>query len=449
MALTTTLTDGTTSVNTALAQNAYLISGEIYTTNLNTDFWDAMLPKSTLPTGVGEALVSLIYNASLPTTTAGGSTVGLNWTPVKGSALAANSLNTVTPDQVVAGAGVDTKGTLNTSGLSFVTFNKTLQDYGLDITHIRAPWMDANDFRTAAQVVQQVAALTQILAETVKWGWDRRHQESYEKGCGCFVPCLTASTPILTTVDIKTGKIDPVTGSAATEGTANNPFYRLALTDMDLNTSGASNADVIPTAYISNKIMDKIWNRLWLTSSAADAYGKDNAKPVWCAVMSSDASYALKTESGIRDDVRKSTMVDSLIKPLGIEESFRGFYHMVLPDMPRFTESSGALTRIEPLDALGDANPLYDTATYEALYIVHKKVMEVQVPGPTVTSPGISLDPVSYRGEWKWVNNKDNVANLLGDKGFFFGTMAAANKPIKPVRGFVVLFKRTVTTPAA
>ena len=444
---TYSLSAGTDAVNTNIAQNAYLIGDAIYTKTLNTSQWDAMIPKTNLPTGVGEALTSLIYDVSLPTTTANGTTPGLNWTKMSGSALAANSLNTNTDEQVIAGAGVSTIGT--DTGLSYVKFTKVLRDYGLDVTSVQAPWMSVNDFRTAANVVKQVAALMKALTGTIKWGWERRFQESYEKLASNLVPCLTASTPILDTVDIRTGAIDPVTGSAATQGTANNAFYRLNLVDLKLTTSGASSADVTPTAYISNKVLDRLWNRLRIVTPPEDAYGMDNGSPTFCLVLGTDASYALKTESGIRDDVRKSTMVSSLIKPLGIQESFRGFYHMVNPDMPRFTVASGVLTRVEPLTSTGAYNSAYDTAQFEAAYVVHKDVMEAQVPAPTVQAPGVTFDPVSYRGDWQWINNKDNTVNKLGDKGFFLGTLACANKPKNVEYAYVILFDRTSTTPAA
>lgn len=434
-------------INSNLMQNAYLIGDAIYAKTLNTSKWDAMIPKTTLPTGVGEALTSMVFDVSLPTTAANGSTVGLNWTKNSATALSANALNSSTDEQVLAGAAVDYVS--NTDGMSYAKFTKVLRDYSLDITHIRAPWMDVAEFRTAANITKQISALMKALTGVVKWGWERRFQESYEKLAGNLVPCLTASTPILDTVDIFTGVTDPVTGSAATSGTANNPFYRLALTDLDFNTSGASNADVLPTAYVSNKILDRIYTRLQILTPPEEAYGMDNGAPVFCLVCSTDASLAIKTETGIRDDVRKSSMVNSLIKPLGISESFRGFYHMTQPDMPRFTETNGQLVRVEPLTSTGAFNSAYDSATYEAAYVVHKEVMEAQIPQPTVTAPGVSFDPVNYRGDWKWLNIKDNAVNLLGDKGFFFGTLACANKPKNIEYAYVILFKRTSTTPAA
>ena len=61
----------------------------------------------------------------------------------------------------------------------------------------------------------------------------------------------------------------------------------------------------------------------------------------------------------------------------------------------------------------------------------------------------MKFDPVSYMGDWDWVNNKDNTVNILGDKGFYIGSLASAIKPKNYEYGYVILFKRDSTTPAA
>lgn len=427
--------DGLINISTNLAMNSYVIGDAIYAKTLNTSFWNSLTPKTNLPTGQGDKLVSLVYDPSLPTTTAGGETVGVNWVAVGADPLAAVALNTATTSQVNAGANESVVGAKE--GLSFAKWTKKMLDYALYITRIQSPWLDVNDFRTAAGIQKQTAALMKALVGTVRWGWERRHQEEFEKVAGNFVPCLTASTPILTTVDHDT------------DATADDIFYGLPVAGMDLVTSGAANANVTPTAYVSNAILDKIHNRLRILTSPDEAWGIDNGQPVYALVISTDASLAIKRESGIRDDVRKSSMVDSLIKPLGINESFRGFYHMTLPDMPRFNIVSDELVRVEPLDASGNYNAAYDTALYEAAYVVHKEVLECQVPTPNVTAPGVTFNPVNYMGDWAWVNNKDNTVNILGDKGFYYGTLASATKPKNYEYGYVILFLRTSTTPAA
>ena len=75
--------------------------------------------------------------------------------------------------------------------------------------------------------------------------------------------------------------------------------------------------------------------------------------------------------------------------------------------------------------------------------------MESQIPSPLGNTGGISFDPVSYKGDFKWLNIQDAVINPDGTIGFFRGILASASKPIKPDFGYVILFKRTSTTPAA
>ena len=61
-------------------------------------------------------------------------------------------------------------------------------------------------------------------------------------------------------------------------------------------------------------------------------------------VLSSEASYQLQTEAGF-DDIRyNNSKVSDLGTPLGVEKSFRGFYHLVDDLAPRFTLSGDSVT---------------------------------------------------------------------------------------------------------
>lgn len=431
---TYTLSAGTDNISTNLATNSYVIGDSIYAKTLNTSFWNALTPKTTLPVGQGDKLVSLVYDASLPTTTANGTTVGVNWTAVGADPLSATLLNSSTDGQVVAGAAESVVGA--TDGLAYAKWTKKMLDYALYITRIKSPWLDVNDFRTAAGIQKQTAALMKALTGTVRWAWERRHQTEFEKVAGWLVSCRTASTPIVTLVDASAGNVQE------------DSFYGVNLTGLDFRYSGASDSDITPNGYISNGVLDAVYDRLRIITPPEEAWGNDNGQPVFALVLATKASLSLKRESGIRDDVRQSSMVDSLLKPLGVKESFRGFYHMTQPDMPRFTMASGVLTRVEPLDEKGNYNSSYDTATYEAAYVVHKEVLECQVPTPTVLAPGANFNPVNYMGDWTFVNNRDNVANILGDKGFYFGTLSSATKPKNYEYGYVIIYDRTSTTPA-
>jgi len=114
---TYTLSAGTDNITTNLATNSYVIGDSIYAKTLNTSFWNALTPKTTLPVGQGDKLVSLVYDASLPTTSANGTTVGVNWTAVGADPLSATLLNTSTNSQVVGAAAESVVGA--TDGLAY------------------------------------------------------------------------------------------------------------------------------------------------------------------------------------------------------------------------------------------------------------------------------------------------------------------------------------------
>ena len=172
-------------------------------------------------------------------------------------------------------------------------------------------------------------------------------------------------------------------------------------------------------------------------------------------VCASEASYQLQTEAGFRDDVRyNNAKVSDLIAPLGIEKSFRGFYHLIDDLAPRFEDddNDGLLTAVPAYSistGIVSSNAAYETANYEAAYILHPDVMESQIPNPLTGAGSIKFDPVNYKGDFKWLNIPHAADNPDGTIGFFRGVLASASKPIKTNFGYVIIFKRDSTTPAA
>ena len=436
---------GSAEIDNILKQTAFQIGPVIHRETMNTEAWDALIPKSELPTGAGDSLSSLVFNRSLPTTTIGGTTVGVDWARIGGGITNANSFG-LSESQHIEGAANTTIGSTGEGRTAYVKFLSRMRNYYLSVANIKSPYIDVHTVRTAAAMEQQLAAIQDILTDVVKWSWARRHEQEYERNCGNFVPCLVASTsPILSTVDIINTAIDSGTGVVDADTTANNPFFGSQITEVNLTTSNAG-ATAVPTGYLSNAVLDRIYNRLARTTGHNQAYGMDNGRPVFALVCGSDVSLAIKRETLIRDDVRESTIVDSLLKPLGVNESFRGYYHMTQDLIPRYTEAAGVLTRVEPFDSNGDYNNAYDTASYEAFYVVHKTVTECQVPAPNASGPGVNFSPVNYRGDFQWLNIQDEIKNPLKTIGFFYGTLASAYKPIKVLNGFAGVFKRDVAT---
>ena len=439
---------GTADIDNILAQTAHQIGPIIYRETLPTASWEAVIPRSELPEGVGDSLSTTIYDRSVPTLEAGGSVVGVNWARLGTEIVAANSFGS-TEGQMIEGAAGEVIGSTAAARMAFIKFKKRMRNYFLSVANVKSPYIDVHTVRTAAARDQQLGNIQGILTEATKWVWARRHESEFERNAGNFVPCMAAVTsPILSTVDIRTSAIDPETGAAATGGTANNPFFGLNLVDLELNTTGASNADVVPTGYISNTVLGRMYQRLIRTTDHAKAYGMTNGRPVFCLRIGADASDALIRDTGVRDDVRESSWVDELLKPIGVDRSWRGFYHMVDDLIPRYSESGGVLTRVEPFDSDGNYDSAYDTADYEVFYVVQKEVMECQVPKPNVTGTGVEYGAVNYRGDFEWLNIPDEIKNPKKTIGFFYGTFASASKPIKPLNGYVGLFKRTSSTPA-
>jgi hypothetical protein len=167
------------------------------------------------------------------------------------------------------------------------------------------------------------------------------------------------------------------------------------------------------------------------------------------------------TEAGFRDDVRyNNAKVSDLIAPLGVEKSFRGFYHLIDDMAPRFNlalesdTGNNHLVQV-PVYDVDETNKkvvmstAYDSADVEAAFIIHQDVMESLIPAPITGGNGLKFDPVNYKGEFKWTNIPDVTSNPDGTIGFFRGIMASASKPIKTDFGYCILFKRTSSTPAA
>jgi hypothetical protein len=420
-------TDANTAIDTVLTQEANRIGQDIHRRTLHVSPWMDLIKQTAFPDGMGYTLGTLIYDRALPTTTANGSTLGTNWIDV-GGANADSLVTSSTLDQIITGSK-DTNigaGTNNANGKSFISFARQLKQYSLKRATVESPRINVEDLRFAAYRTEQLRAVMDALTDATKYSWEERYRDEYDRICANYVICEPTGTVITST-----GK----------EGNAS--------ADIDFGAAGAT-----PSANISNKVLDSIYFRLVRAGAGTNAYGRENARPVFALVCSSEASYALQTEAGFRDDVRyNNAKVSELIAPLGVEKSFRGFYHLIDDLAPRYTDDGdGNLTRVLPYTASSGVvtpNASYETAPIEAAYILHQDVMESQIPEPVSGSNGLTFDPVNYRGKFAWKNIPSIDLNPDGTVGFFRGVLASASKPIKTEFGFVVLFARTSATPAA
>jgi hypothetical protein len=421
---------GTTEIDTILTQEANRIGQDIHRRTLHTTPWMDLLKQTAFPAGMGYTLGTLVYDRALPRTSSDGTALGLNWTEV-GASEAASLATDSTVEQILIGAKDRNIGPQ--TGKSFISFARQLKQYSLKRAVVESPRINVEDLRFAAYRQEQLRAVMDALTESTRYSWEERNRDEYDRVCANVFVCKTGSTLI----------------SSGKEGTA---------------TVDAVSVAAAPTANISNKILDSIYFRLVRGGAGANAYGRENARPVFGLVCSSEASYKLISEAGVRDDYRyNNAKVGELIAPLGIERSHRGFYHLVDDLAPRFAADTdtdgvgadtadGTLNRVFPYTASATGvitpNADYETAPYEAAYVLHQDVMESQIPEPITGASGLTFDPLNYRGKFDWKNIPSVDLNPDGTIGFFRGVLASATKPIKTEFGYVVIFKRDSETSA-
>jgi hypothetical protein len=415
--------NGTSVINTILTEEANRIGSDIHSETLHTSPWIDLIKKSAFPTDMGYQLNTIIYDRALPVRDVSGdgdtsgepsTSIGLGaWTGLGTGEGASPRTGFLASPAVKDVLGPQT-------GKAFVDFTRQLKSYSLQRAVIESPRINIEDLRFAAHRQEQLRAIMDLLKQSTRFSWEERYRDEYDRLCGFYINCAATSTG---------------TGTAKTVATT-------ALTGL---SAAAAN--------ISNKVLDGVYFKLVRAGAGIKAFGRENGRPVFGLVLSSEASYALQTEAGFRDDVRyNSAKVSDLIAPLGVEKAFRGFYHLVDDLAPRYSFAANAYTRVPAYrlnSGVIEPNPAYETASYEAAYVLHEEVMEALIPEPVSGVAGLQFNPVNYKGDFRWTNIPNEVTNPDGTIGFFRGILAAASKPIKTNFGHAIIFKRDVATPAA
>lgn len=430
--------NSTTVIDTILTQEAGRLNGDIHRRTVHITPWMDLIKQTAFPEGMGYTLGTIIYDRALPTTAANGSTLGVSWQDIGGAHPASSTVgDTSSLDQLIAGA----QDTMNVPTKSFIQFARMLKQYSLKRAVIESPRINVEDLRFAAYRDEQLSAVVDAMTESTRYTWEERNRDEYDRLCGNYVLCKTAGTAITSGAsEVKQSFAAPAAAASTTK-----------IGDVDSNNDDTCDIN----ANISNKVMDMIYYRLVRNGAGLNAYGRENARPVFAAVMSSEASNTLILEAGIRDDYRyNNAKVSELIAPLGVERSHKGFYHLVDDLAPRYTfnATTDALERVYPYTAssgIVTPNSAYETASFEAIYILHQDVMQIQVPNPISGAKGLAFDPLTYRGKYTWKNIMNEVTNPDGTIGYFRGVLASASKPIKTEFGYVIIFKRDTSAIAA
>ena len=424
---------GLDAVNTILAEEANRIGSDIYKRTVHTSPWIDLVKQSAFPDGMGYQLTTMVYDRAIPTKDAAGGVEGVEWTALGNINTDANNFNASDLGQPLKDATNDVQGARSSGGSgdrrSHIQFSKQLKEYSIKRAVIESPRISLEDLRFAAHRQEQLRAIMDLMTEATRYSWENRYRDEFERLADNTVQCKTAGSTFLTGDE----------GDTVSE----------ALGDVDTNDDNTAEDASVATGNISNAVLDKVYFQLVRKGAGGNAYGRENGRPVFGLVLSSEASYALQTEDGFRDDVRyNNAVVSDLIAPLGIEKSFRGFYHLVDDLAPRFSatvDANDKLVRVEPYSVTGGittVNADYESAPYEVAFVIHPEVMESQIPNPFGGAGGVTFDPINYRGKFDWKNILSEASNPDGSIGFFRGVLASASKPIKTDCGYAIIYKR-------
>lgn len=353
----------------------------IYQRLLATSPWMSRVEQEPFPAGMGDNLTAITWERNLPTDEPTWQNVGNSTGDDPGSC-------DITPVELPTG--------------------QTKRQYGIQAMAIRTPFMCINDLFWAWQVKEQTKAAVVNLTQNTQWYWKERARDEYTR--------IAAHKTIVTT-----GLPEDPTNFPTTAPTSQ-------LTD-----------GVLQTAYIA-----LVQDGAAMTPSGPVATAA--GKPIFMLITSMEQGrQLLKGDDNTRQDFRWSTRADELLAPVSMEASYNGFLHSYDPYPVRWNLTMGVWVRVLPFIQTAASqgfkiipNPAWKTALYEDSYIYVPCVYKTQVPNVNMDfGGGIVYNAQNYRGEFQWINNKDNDCNPLGNKGYFRGDFYSASKPEYPEFGYV------------
>lgn len=423
----------TYSVEQLLVKESGRIGPDIYRKTVDTSPWLKLVKQDAWPDEMGDTVSTLIYERSLPYDANG--VLKTAWT-----ALASNP---------IAGAGTIANDGLGTDSASSnavaplggtVEFGTRLRSYSLAHTSLESPDVSLNDLRFPMKRKEQLSNIMQILTESTREIWIERYRDEY--------------------IRFSENKLTATTRAVA--GTENLTFGVINTPDTTNPVTpvfGAPSGTAAENLELTQGLLDRLYFSLLRDGAAAEAYSRVNGAPVFLLITSMEASDALiRANADVRQDFRYSDRVNDLLAPLGVQRTYRNYFHLVDPFLPRYNHTGGAWVRVRPFTrstTAGEANPglrgvRYDlnanylTAEYEDSIIFCPTVFTSLIPKPLGGFGSMQFDAQNYRGEFTWKNIPDRDKNPDGTLGYFRGVFANGSKPIFPNHGYVIRHKRSV-----
>lgn len=195
------------------------------------------------------------------------------------------------------------------------------------------------------------------------------------------------------------------------------------------------------------------WHTFLSLSRPQSATGNLSGQPLWTFVIDPQDYFDQLIEGDSKvQEASLYAQPDVLLENYGTVKTFRGFQNAYNMIMPRFSNSSGTLTRVEPYKEEATTygvkqvfNQNYMTADYGVALILPNDPLQILVPqvGPaSVAGMNFGVQP-GLNGDFRWLNYV-NDNNPLGEKGRYFARFQAFLKPgVDSNEVIAILYKRS------
>lgn len=367
------------------------LPGEIFNRVFGVSPWVTITPRGEFPKGLGETISNLTYERMAPTT------ADPTWQDV------------VVVDGSEGGACLQ--------AAEKVEVGSTTRSFNLKRLVLEGPDFCAEEIRSPFEVMQQLESITDILTNYTRLHWEIRDRHEYFRAVKYKV-------------------------------VIDNCPQSCTMTD----TQATNYPAACPTSLMSQAEL-QYWG-LRLKRDGAAGMGKENGTKVLTWVCSAEASDDLLFRNAdIRQDLRWAEP-SQLLKALGVERSYRGFFHLIDEYPRRFTCAGGPAVEVSAFTKLAatkgqkaEINTAWSNAGIEESFIYEPTVWRQMVPRPiTNPAPNFRFDPVNYMGVWSLKNIPSRDCNPDGNIIFHRGILAAGTMPVHPERG--VAFLHLVCGPA-
>jgi hypothetical protein len=362
-----------------LARETGLFSEQIYNRVFARSPWIGLIKKDAFPQGMGDTISVLTYERQAPIEAAP------TWTAMDPTTYAENNAG------IEGGLCLPNPTTIAVASTTrtFTPYRRVLQGPDFCVDNLRYPF----------QAAEQVNMILDTLSEYTMKEWEIRYRHEYFR---------------------LTGRKVVVTATGTTEGTS---------TDWPAECPGS---------ILTQGVLNKYKVKLQRDGALMSALGAGTLTLITDAETADDLVFR---NSDIRQDLRWGAPSE-LLKALGVERSYRGFYHVIDPYPMRYTCSQGVYTEVAAftttaatIGSKAIVNTAWEAAPIGSSFVFDPTVLTSLIPQPISSVGRAKFNPHSYMGDFKLMNILDRTCNPDGTIVYHRATLAQASKPVHPERG--------------